>query len=331
MVVGTTHDTTRLRLFKQSGDLHAKCCNWEIAIENYVEAVTLAQKLDENFILIDCCIGISQCYWYRGMLEDAQQAAQLGLEYARASNYQRGIAYGLREVGIIENIRAQPYIAAQHFQESNEIATVIPDVYLVAKNLQSLGNTASNMFQYDKALEYYGQSLTIINPFADKEFIAGIYLNLAWVAIQQENYDDAHKWIDEGFRIKRMIGDRKGMALAYNLQARIALRQNQDVWVYISEAITIARSISATHNLLNSLLIAAYEMYHNNRLVEAIRYAVTVSTHQAASTEIKREAHDLLSSIAQEMGSSITATLIQRVKQIPLNEVIDNLMQLSTT
>ncbi|WP_053002593.1 ATP-binding protein [Kordia jejudonensis] len=92
------------------------------------------------------------------------------------------------------------YLAIQHSTNNNDYESL-------ASSYNILGITYTRMNYFKKAQKYYEKSLEIHTSFDNKQQITLLYYYLAKISIDQEEYEDAKKYIDLGYSVANATGD----------------------------------------------------------------------------------------------------------------------------
>jgi tetratricopeptide (TPR) repeat protein len=85
-----------------------------------------------------------------------------------------------------------------------------------------LGMVAQQRGDYDKALDWYRQSLAILEELGDRAGMATSYHQLGIVAYLRGDFDRALDWYRQSLAIREELGDRAGMAGSYHQLGMVA-------------------------------------------------------------------------------------------------------------
>ncbi|MEG4848269.1 CHAT domain-containing protein, partial [Microcoleus sp. F10-C6] len=106
--------------------------------------------------------------------------------------------------------------AIEFYEQSLEISREIGYRQGEADSLRNLGIAYHDLGQYDKAIEFYEQSLEIKREIGDRKGEAISLSNLGSDYHDLGQYDKAIAFHKQSLEIKREIGDRKGEAISLN-------------------------------------------------------------------------------------------------------------------
>ena len=112
-------------------------------------------------------------------------------------------------------------------------------------SLTSLGNVYYSLGEYQKAIEFYQQSLAITREIGDRGGEAYFYGNLGAVYQSLGEYEKAIEFHQQSLAIKREIGDRGGEANSYNNLGNVyySLGEYQKAIEFSQQSLAITREI----------------------------------------------------------------------------------------
>ena len=147
---------------------------------------TLKEDTNKVNVLAKLCAYLS--------LEDADDAMRYGkeaLELAEELNFDRGKAYALNYIGRIYRLSlANPYEAIRHYKQSLEIFIEIGDKKGESIALITIGNIYIDQGMYDKGLDFYNETLQLVEQIGDSMILSYIYWGLG---IIYSEYKDQHQ------------------------------------------------------------------------------------------------------------------------------------------
>ncbi len=97
----------------------------------------------------------------------------------------------------------------------------------LATSYHQLGMIAQNRGQWDKAEDWYQQSLTINEELGDRPGMATTYHQLGRIAQDRGQWDKTEDWYQQSLTINEELGNRPGMATTYHQLGRIAQDRGQ--------------------------------------------------------------------------------------------------------
>ena len=137
------------------------------------------------------------------------------------------------------------------------LANHIKFAYLIKKieNSRRLGVVYANQGDYDKALDYYGRSLTIYEELGDKRGITITLGNIGIICLNKGDYDKAEECLDKSLTIQKEIGI-KGMELETTTYLYLAYKHLGKEY----DVIKIHSLIKDTENIEFELNYAIYQL-----------------------------------------------------------------------
>jgi tetratricopeptide (TPR) repeat protein len=122
----------------------------------------------------------------------------------------------LNEIGLSYYEQDEYDKAIDYFSQSLKIKKELGDKSEIASILNQIGISYSNQGEYDMAVDYYSQSLKIKKELGDKTGISTCLLNLGNVYKNKGDFAKAIEYYSQSLKIKEQVGDNKGVALTLN-------------------------------------------------------------------------------------------------------------------
>ena len=108
----------------------------------------------------------------------ALEYSKVALEIADSLNYDRGIAYALNNLGVIQNRIGNLDKALDYFFQSRRLHQAIANQDGLAATLNNIGTVYSSKKNYDKALDYFLSAYRIVEQSQDTSRIIGSLNNI---------------------------------------------------------------------------------------------------------------------------------------------------------
>lgn len=146
---------------------------------------------------------------------DIERACDLSHEaqqLARSCGYQRGLAYGLRNRGVCDWLRADYPAALSNFMEALRLFQSVADTDGEGTILNNIGSVYYRLSDYASALDYYFKSLKLKQDGRDKQNESKALNNIGGVYEHLGDFNNALKYYNQSLGIKEQIGDKKGQA-----------------------------------------------------------------------------------------------------------------------
>ena len=225
--------------------------------------------------------------------EDLKQS----LEYARKANelatqlnYKKGVAYSLKNIGLVQYYQSDYLNVLDSWTQSLKEFESIHDTIGIANLVNNLGSIYYSQGSNVKALDYYLRSLSISEKLNDPLRISTSLLNIGGLYAEMNNFDKALEYYnkfndyrdelnDSQFNVAYLMGVgevyyEKGL---YNLTLNYyqeALASNQDITKRADNLIKLGKVLLKKNDKQNSIeyLNEAYEVAQlNNQQLQMVQ------------------------------------------------------------
>lgn len=130
--------------------------------------------------------------------------------------FNKGVANAYHNIGTVHYFKGDYDKALQFYMQSLEIREKINDQQGSALSANNIGNIYNNQGDYVKALDYYLRSLKVREKLNDKKGMAASYNNIGAVYEMQKDFSKALEYFSRSLKIRQEIGDKQGTALSLN-------------------------------------------------------------------------------------------------------------------
>jgi tetratricopeptide (TPR) repeat protein len=103
----------------------------------------------------------------------------------------------------------------------------VGDVHGMAQTQMGLGNVYAQKGKWDRAMEFYGQSVENMERLGDLHLVAQTYSNLATVYADKREWDRATELYQKSLETLERVGDQHGMGVIYNNLGVVRSEQRQ--------------------------------------------------------------------------------------------------------
>ena len=164
-----------------------------------------------------------------GAFDQALASCQIGL--AQIRNDQRSaederIEADLQQLmGTLYAIRGDYATARLHFTKALTVQTAIDDLYGAARSHNNLGYLAQFQSDYAQAVYHYGEAEALARKISAKYVLSSVVLNAAYGYYQLDRYAEATTACRAALALCEEMGDRDGIAKAYDTLGGIAYNQ----------------------------------------------------------------------------------------------------------
>ncbi|WP_445955615.1 adenylate/guanylate cyclase domain-containing protein [Yeosuana sp.] len=272
--------------------------------------------------------------------EDISQSiiyAKKANELANQLNYQKGLAYSLKNIGLVQyyqgkyldvlnswsrslkvfetihdtigianlvnNLGAIYYSqgsnakALDYYLRSLSISEKIKDNYNTAQTLLNIGGLYAEMNNFDKALEYYNKFNDYRNKLNNPQLTFGFLMGVGEIYFEKGLYDDALKYYQEALSSNQIITLRAGNLIKIS-KLLLKKDEKQKAIEYLNEAYQIAKS-NNQQPLVVQALEGIGEVYKQDDFKKAIS-----AFKEAEALGKQIDANDELREIYQGLSSA---------------------------
>lgn len=283
-VISYNCDTTNADFF----DLAANTASKLYVLGNYTEVISFVQKhLDlykdsnQNLRIYEMLIFSAQAYHYIG---NDTAALQLLTEYISIVNSSDVLTdlqkwYLLSSykniVGIIQKDQGQLELCIETFSESLDYLNKL-DVYSdndqKVSILNNIGNAYRNLYDLDKALNYYQQALSLVND--DKHQLLRIYGNMGLTYKLLGNFELALDYFQSALDYSIELGDKRNecIGLEHLGNCYICLHDYPKSLPYLEKSLQIANDMDLAIAKVNVYFDYGSIASHNQDYSEAKQY-----------------------------------------------------------
>jgi len=246
------------RATKRKGNIHRLKGNYDIAMEAYTEAESLAKRLNDPILQAKIMGNMGNVFIYRQDYRQATEHFSKALKLYQELNNSDGESHMLTNLG---------------------------SVFLIINN-------------YDLALEYYEKSLSTLNKrgFEDRS-TAIIFVNMGWTNFEKELYQDAKTYYEKGLKILQVKNEKFFIADCYSVLARIHLKLNQleKANDYANKNLALNKELDIKSGIVNAEITIA-KIYFETDVDEALKRGESILINLPADTfkEFKRDLYELL-------------------------------------
>lgn len=187
------------------GNILYRMRQMEASAESYLMAISLEEKkeeIDADF-MGQTNFSLGQCYHVLGQFHASIRRYHIGLSYKPSSKIEADLKYNLSSAFA----RLSQYDSAMVYLEfvySYDLQS--GDSSAISSDLNSLAFMQSQIGAYEKALDYYKQSMTYIGE--DKPLkLAVRYSNIGVMQIRLKQFENAEKNLRESLRRYQELGD----------------------------------------------------------------------------------------------------------------------------
>jgi len=252
---------------------------------NAVQNTHYLQIITQIDTIIDTCKqnfskNIEQC------LNDATYTLQLSEKH----QYTKGIAYSKYLIGYAYSLHSNYRRARQNLFEAEKYAATLVDKSLLAKVLNTIGNTYNQQGIFDLALSSYFQALDLFKNMQHQVGMGVCFLNIGIVYSHQNGYEKALQFHLQAKEIKeKQANYEKNIGRCYNnigyLYTQLGFYEKAKFYFKKTQEIIVKYPNKHVQGLLTSNLaqwLSIHKQYH-----QALNYA-------KESLQVRKEINDKL-------------------------------------
>jgi len=215
-------ETERIPVLLKLGKVLELVGKWDEAGDRYLEALRLADRLDDRQARARCVTAHGDFLRKLGRYEEAETWLAQALYIFEDLGDQAGIGQALHFAGTLAAQQGDYEQARLLYEQSLAIRRKLDDRPQIASLLSNLGIIARLRGDAYEARALHEEGLAIRRQLGDKWAIAVSLNNLGNVALDEENLAEAQERLDEALALQREVGDRWSVANAFNNLGNLA-------------------------------------------------------------------------------------------------------------
>lgn len=263
------------------GSSYIRKGDFEKAKKSHLEAYLLYQKTNNISGLASQLGNLGVISEFTGELPEAIGFYQEALRMYEKTQEYHNISFLHNNIGIVYQTMGLFKPALKHQQKAFKIKKELNDTSGMASTLNNVGVLYESLKEdYEKALFYYYQSLSLFESVNNKLQISTLNNNIGLIYLKQEKFDKAEENLNKAILMRSSIGDSYGQACTQLNIAQLKMKQNQT-----DEALKITHQCLDVFLVSNSMLKIAEtyqilsQLYKNKRdyknaLQHQINYAL---------------------------------------------------------
>ncbi|MBS4012924.1 MAG: tetratricopeptide repeat protein [Bacteroidetes bacterium] len=235
--------------------------NYEGAIEYFTKGLDIFIELDDQTRIATSNNNIGIIYRHQGLYDKAVEHYMKSLKVYEEVGHKEGEGKSHNNIAIIYNYQKNYNLAIEHYSKALKIFESINDKREINRINNNLGIVYSNMAEdekedeqkkkqyYDKALNYYEESLKNAKELNDKVAVSACLSNMGSIYKELGLFSKALQYLSESLKIDKEMGDVAGMATVhvrlaevYNAMAKQIINSEDDstrqlFYTYVDKAI----------------------------------------------------------------------------------------------
>ncbi|MEL6925410.1 MAG: tetratricopeptide repeat protein, partial [Bacteroidota bacterium] len=185
----------------------------DIAAKKIIDS--LERVLENNLTLDSNRVDLLNRLGFEYWIVDPNQSEKFGrqaLELSKILNYQDGVAYASRVVGVAHWVRGNYEPALEFLFRSQQNYQEVDDLLGEANATMNIGLVYADQANYDRALNYYNAALELFGLLDEQGRIATTFTKIGIVHANQRKHDAAYDYFSRALAIHEAQGFQYGIA-----------------------------------------------------------------------------------------------------------------------
>ena len=202
-------------LLRAIGRLHFERGDYERAAEVFRSSLTHAETVGDTGQTAAAlnCLGVVE--QFRGRMEAAEEMYKLAGRLAEQIQDKRLGALVQQNLGTLATVRGDYDVALEHGQNALNMFRELKDDLSSARVLNNIGMLHVDMQQLGPAELSYRSALTLADRLGDAGLRVKVQINRAELALARHDFEAAHEFCDEAFRMYTRLGSESGLSETY--------------------------------------------------------------------------------------------------------------------
>jgi tetratricopeptide (TPR) repeat protein len=188
------------------GDCYINMFDLDKTIYFYKQALDYYRKLQDDTLILKCCMRLGEVYLDIGNLEKAKFYFEKSLAIGKEKGDYNVIANVLHDIGIIYQVQGRYDEALKQYQQSLEIKKKIMDSKGISQSLYQIGMTYRYKGDYEMALKKLQKSLEIKKEIGDISWAASAMNQIGLIHEAKKDYAAALKMFVQSYQMYSKIG-----------------------------------------------------------------------------------------------------------------------------
>ncbi len=216
----------------------------------YGQTLIIDSLKKEALISSDTTLSIvyGELFWnftLQSELDSALKYANLEKFTAEKSNWEKGIAQGHNDLGIIYYYLTKYDEALTHYNLSLESRRKTNDLYGVGALYNKIGLIQQERGEYSDFVYTQIEALKIFETLKDTLNYTKVLNNLGEVYFQLRDYDNAKETHREAIKLRKLINDKEGLAVSY-LNLGNCYLNNEEALELLNKALDLLLELNLT-------------------------------------------------------------------------------------
>ncbi len=299
--------------------------DFETSLAHYNRALSLNDKLNDNYYQAVIYRKIADAHFYSGNLDLSMQNYNNGLQISTEFNFRRNIAHTYLMIAGIRFKEDQLKEALKLEKQSIAIWEELEDEYQIALSSQHLAFIYNGMGELEKSLKEFEKSKEYFSRINRPDRVAYVLLNIGHVQQLKGEYDIALAAYDEYYKFSEEVKDELNLGIGHNRIGRVLVLKGEldEALLHFERAMNIIKQ-HKMEDTLGEIYFSLGELYLKKAdLKKSMDYHL-----QSLNLREKMKISDKLSKIASSLKCLIVLCLFSELNNEAM-EYLDRLELLS--
>lgn len=307
-------------IYHNMGHLYGATSNTNKQVANYFKAISLAETVQDSFLISLANMNLGNVYLYLNKLDSALFFEQKALRFISVRKYE----------GVILNIIGDIYRQKGNFNQALDNYQKAVQTNKEQNNIASLGDSYNALVELyetlqkaDSSLFYASLGLKNAKSIGQPNYIARAYKRLADVYSSQQNRDSTLKYLQLSSALNDSLNnvERQNLLDYQNIgfDEQLRLQKLEEEKIQMQSKIRTNTLAGA----LFTLIVIAFFLYRNNRQKQRAKQNIEKAYDQLKSTQSQLIQSEKMASLGE-----LTAGIAHEI-QNPLN-FVNNFSELNT-
>ena len=245
------------RLHNKMGGIKQRLSQWEDAINEYEQAISLFESLGDDMGLAEARRNIGMIYWRRGEYEQA----------------------------------------LSEMEESRTLMERVENKKGLARVYNNLGIYYGSQEDLDKSRDYFKKSLELGEETWEKHAINAAYINLGEILKREKKYQEALEYIHKGLDFQKELREKQGICIAKESigECMVLMGDTEGGIDYLEQALSQAREISNRYleGVILRLLGTAHRQNKTEYAREYLNEALSIFKELNAADDVRKTQEEM--------------------------------------
>jgi tetratricopeptide (TPR) repeat protein len=219
----------RTRYLKWLGMVHQEQGEFDLALQKYESALSVAKGLSNKVELANCYNSIGDVRWYKADHAKAIEAYKLAAGDAESAGFLVGVGTAYVGIGNVQADRHELDESIKSYLTALERLKYTEEFQQIARAYNNLGDTYRQKKNWDEAMRCFAKSEEYGGKGGWLNMVAWARFNSAMVLVEKGSLQEAEGLLQKSEATLAQIGDRTGLAGAKHAWGKLYAAQGKAV------------------------------------------------------------------------------------------------------